>query len=118
MSAAAFAQLQRVYSLARLHVNFFQPVRRLSAKRREGAKSIRFYDEAMTPYQRMLNSGMLSPATQVVLERLYRSLNPLQLSREIDLETRKLLRLASRPGEPLSWSGYSNRSSEVTTLAR
>lgn len=118
MSAAAFAQLQRVYSLARLHVNFFQPVRRLSAKRLEGAKSIRFYDEAMTPYQRMLNSGMLSPARQVVLEKLYRSLNPLQLSREIDLETRKLLRLASRPGEPLSWSGYSNRSSEVTTSAR
>jgi hypothetical protein len=118
MSPAAFAQLQRVYSVARLHVNFFQPVRRLSAKRREGTRSIRFYDEAMTPYQRMLNSGVLSPGAQVVLEKLYRSLNPLQLSREIDLETRKLLRLASRPGEPLSWSGHSNRNSEVMSPAR
>lgn len=118
MSAAAFLQMQQVYSLARLHANFFQPVRKLSAKSREGAKSIRFYDEAMTPYQRMVESGELSGARQAVLEKLYLSLNPLQLSRQIDRETRKLLLLASRPGDPLSWSGKGNRSSEAASRVR
>ncbi|MBI2172251.1 MAG: transposase family protein, partial [Chloroflexi bacterium] len=75
MTAEAFLQMQRVYSLARLHANFFQPVRKLSAKSREGAKSIRFYDEAMTPYQRMVKSGKLAGASQAVLEKLYLSLN-------------------------------------------
>ena len=117
-SAAAFAQLQKVYSLARLQVNFFQPVRRLSEKRRDGARLIRFHDEAMTPYQRMLNSEMLTPAWQAVLNKLYLSLNPLQLSRQIDAETQMLLRLAWRPGQPLSWSPNGNRISEVTTQFR
>lgn len=116
MSAAAFLQMQRVYSLARLHANFFQPVRKLSEKHRQGARSIRFYDDAMTPYQRMLQSGKLAPARKVVLERLYLSLNPLQLSRQIDREAEKLLRLASRNTDPLSWSCKSNRNSEVASF--
>ncbi len=102
-SPAAFEQLQRVYSLARLHVNFFQPVRRLSAKRREASRTVRFHDEARTPYRRMLESGKLTGARRVVLERMYASLNPLRLSRQIDDETTRLVRLASRPDDPLTW---------------
>jgi len=118
MSAAAFGQLQKVYSLARLHANFFQPVRKLSAKSRQGARVIRFHDEAKTPYQRMLDSGALVGARKAVLEKLYLSLNPLQLSRQIYQETEKLLKLAARPGSPLSWSGKGNRNSEATKIFR
>ena len=57
-----------------------------------------------TPYQRMLRRGVLVGARQAVMERLYLSLNPLVLSRQIEAETEKLLRLAWRQGEPLSWS--------------
>ncbi|MDA1349003.1 MAG: hypothetical protein O3A47_09080 [Chloroflexi bacterium] len=103
-SAAAFKQLQQVYSLARLHVNFFQPVRRLSAKSREGARVVRYHDEGTTPYQRMLQSGALTGARETVMDKLYRSLNPLWLSRQIEVETEKLLRLAWRQGDSLSWS--------------
>jgi hypothetical protein len=118
MTAAAFTQLQLVYSLARLHANFFQPVRKLSAKHRDGAKSIRYYDAARTPYQRMLEHDGISPARRVVLERLYLSLHPLRLSRQIEAETATLLRLASRPGDPISSWIVGNRSSEATSLAR
>jgi hypothetical protein len=118
MTTAAFAQVQLVYSLARLHANFFQPVRQLSAKQRQGAISIRTYDQARTPYQRMLASGALSEARQVVLEKLYRSLNPLQLSRQIDAETATLLRLASRTGDPLSWWTHGNRGFEAAPVLR
>ena len=53
-SKAAYAQLARVYELARLHVNFFQPVREArDARRARGARTRRVYDRAQTPYQRL-----------------------------------------------------------------
>ena len=110
---AALLQLQKVYSLARLHTNFFQPVRKLLEKSREGARETRIYDEARTPYRRMRESGALTPARRAVLERLYESLNPLDLSRRIYRETGALLALASRPGDRLTWSGWGNRSFEA-----
>jgi hypothetical protein len=50
-SQAAYAQLRRVYRLARLHVNFFQPVQKLVSKHRDGARVRRVYDRAQTPYR-------------------------------------------------------------------
>ena len=81
-------------------MNFFQPVRRLTARSREGARVVRYHDEATTPYQRMLQSGALTGARKAVLGKLYLSLNPLRLSRQIEAETEELLRLAWRRGEP------------------
>ena len=51
-------------------------------------------------YKRMLQSGALTGARKAVLEKLYLSLNPLRLSRQIEAETEELLRLAWRRGEP------------------
>ena len=84
-SKAAYAQLARVYRLARLHVNFFQPVQKLVTKTRHGARTHRVYDRAQTPYQRLCAAGVLSPTKRDELDTLYQSLNPLQLRR--DLET-------------------------------
>lgn len=89
-SSAAFRQMQQVYTLARLQANFFQPVRRLIGKSRQGDRVVRRHDEGMTPYRRMLGSGALVGARRVVLEKLYASLNPLWLSRQIDSEIDKL----------------------------
>ena len=43
----------RVYDLARLHINFFQPVQQLVRKERRGPRVHRVYDRARTPYQRL-----------------------------------------------------------------
>ena len=83
-SRAAYAQLTRVYRLARLHVNFFQPVEKLVTKTRQGARSRRLYDRAQTPYQRLCAAGVLAPETHRELEALYQSLNPLQLRRHLE----------------------------------
>jgi hypothetical protein len=83
-SKAAYAQLARVYQIARLHVNFFQPVQKLVAKHRDGARVRRVFDRAQTPYQRLGTSGVLTPTAHKELERLYQSLNPLQLRRALD----------------------------------
>ena len=47
-SKAAYAQLARVYDLARLHINFFQPVQQLIRKERRGPRVHRVYDRAQT----------------------------------------------------------------------
>ena len=101
-SKAAYAQLARVYHLARLHVNFFQPVQKLVSKHREGARVHRVFDRAQTPYQRLGTSGGLTRSARADLERLYQRLNPLQLRRELEAELDRLWKLAApdplRPG--------------------
>jgi hypothetical protein len=94
-SQAAYVQLARVYQLARLHVNFFQPVEKLVSKTRQGARAHRVYDRAQTPYQRLGAAGVLPPAKRQDLEALYQSLNPLQLRRDLDAELDRLWALAA-----------------------
>lgn len=94
-SKAAYAQLARVYRLARLHVNFFQPVQRLVSKTRTGARVHRVYDRARTPYQRLGAASVLTAAKQHELDTLYQSLNPLHLRRELEAELQRLWTLAS-----------------------
>ena len=48
----------------RRYKNFFPPVMKLVAKTRHGAKVHRVYDTARTPYQRLLESGVLTEAKQ------------------------------------------------------
>ncbi len=78
-SRAALEALNRVYNLTRLYVNFFQPVMKLVAKTRHGAKVHKVYDTARTPYQRLLESGVLTEAKQQELAAMYHRLNPVTL---------------------------------------
>jgi len=94
-SRAAYAQLARVYQLARRHVNFFQPVEKLVRKIRDGARVQRVYDRAQTPYQRLCATGVLTPANRQELEALYQSLNPLKLQRDLDAALEHLWTLAA-----------------------
>ena len=106
-SRAAYAQLRRVYELARWHVNFFQPVQKLVTKTRVGARAHRVYDGAQTPYQRLCASGALAPAKRAELDRLYHSLNPLRLRRDLDAALERLWALAApdphRPEANPTW---------------
>ena len=61
-SRAASEALNRVYDLLRLYVNFFQPLMKLQDKTRHGAKVHKVYDTARTPYQRLLDAGVLTEA--------------------------------------------------------
>ena len=94
-SKRAYAQLARVYALARLHVNFFQPVEKLVTKHRTGARVHRVFDRAQTPYQRLCAAGVLTPVKQAELEALYRRLNPLQLQRDLERALERLWTLAA-----------------------
>jgi len=96
-SRAALEILNRVYDLLRLYVNFFQPVMKLVGKDRNGAKVRKVYDTARTPYQRLLESGVLTEAKREELAAVYRGLNPVLLLRQINGNLEKLWTLADRP---------------------
>ena len=49
----------------------------------EGDKVRRKWDEAQTPYQRLLATGVLSQEQQERLQALYEQTNPLRLREEI-----------------------------------
>jgi hypothetical protein len=118
-SRRAYAQLARVYALARLHVNFFQPVEKLVTKRRLGARVHRVFDRPQTPYQRLCAAGVLAPTKRHELEALYQRLNPLQLRRDLETALEALWALAAPDPQRLqpSPAGPSvTRTSESTTL--
>lgn len=103
-SKAAYAQLTRVYQLARLHVNFFQPVQKLVSKIRHGARVHRRFDQAQTRYQRLAAAGVLSSTTRGDLEALYQRLNPLQLRRDLETALDRLWTLTAH--DPDRSSGH------------
>jgi hypothetical protein len=93
---AAFKALNDVYTLLRLYINFFQPVLKLVAKTRHGARVHKVYDTAQTPYQRLLKSGVLTDEKRKALANIYEVLNPVSLLKQIRQETKDLLTLADR----------------------
>jgi hypothetical protein len=78
------ALLESVYNDLRLYINFFQPSFKLIAKERIGNRTIKRYDIAKTPYQRVLEHKDISLEAKAHLMNLYVQLNPAQLRRQID----------------------------------
>ncbi len=64
------------------------------SKERVGAKVIKRYDVARTPYQRLLESGVLEEAKRHSLEMEYLSLNPALLLSKIEDALLALWKLA------------------------
>jgi len=73
-----------LYDRMWLYYNLFQPVLHLASKEAVGENRIkRTWDEARTPYERVLATGVLSAGQQARLTSLYARTNPRQLRREI-----------------------------------
>ena len=85
--------LNELYGYLRLYVNFFQPVRKLIKKERTGSKVIKTYDEAKTPYRRVLASPDIEDEIKVKLRKEYAMLNPAELKRKITKLQNRLLKL-------------------------
>ena len=95
-SHAALECLNLVYATLRHYVNFFQPTMKLISKTRHGAKVHKVYATARTPYQRLLESGALTPAKRAELLATYRGLNPVLLLSQLNGHLEKLWNLADR----------------------
>lgn len=95
---AAFAQLDSTLRVLQEYMNYFQPIRKLKSKERIGARVRKRYDEARTPYQRLLASATLAPEKTEALQRHYERLNPIALRAELSLALDQLWELRERPG--------------------
>ncbi len=86
--------LESIHDDLRLYINFFQPSFKLIAKERIGNKTVKRYDTAKTPYQRVLERKDISLDAKARLVNLYLQLNPAELRRSIDLKTAKLWKIS------------------------
>jgi hypothetical protein len=98
-SEAALAALQAVYEALHLWINHWQPVLKLIAKEREGAKVRKRYDTARTPYQRVQAWAGLPAEAAPRLQAEHAGRGPRALWRQVDAARDALWRLDVRSAE-------------------
>ena len=76
--------LGSIYTDLRFYINFFQPVLKLVAKDRVDGKTIHTYDQAKTPFRRVLELDSLPMEIKARLTDQYLHLNPVTLRTNID----------------------------------
>jgi hypothetical protein len=89
--------LNALYDHLWVYYNLFQPVLHLVGKVVVDGKLRRKWDQAQTPYQRLLASRLLSPEQEARLAALYAGTNPRQLRKAI---YQAVDRLWQCPGSP------------------
>jgi hypothetical protein len=113
-SKAAYQCLERLYASVRLYTNFFQPTMKLVSKTRHGAKVHKVYDTARTPYQRLLESEVLTETKKQELATTYHYLNPVHILKQINDNLESLWKLAAHPTSLGKRNYESTRRSSVT----
>lgn len=99
----------------RLYKNFFQPVMKLKEKVRIKGKIHKKQGLAMTPYKRLMESGVLSEDEWAGLKKMYDSLNPALLKRQIDVKLHLLYKAHQKKnGLPVAVGG--NKKKIITPL--
>jgi len=87
------ALLESIYTDLRLYVNFFQPVLKLVGKHQVDGKTVKQYDQATTPFRRILASNDIPLESRARLTNLYFYLNPVTLRASIDAKIAKLWKI-------------------------
>lgn len=80
----AVAWLNQIYSVLDTYANLFLPTMKLVAKSREGAKIRKRFDQAQTPLDRLLATGVLDHPAAARLIQQRSLLNPLTLRHEVN----------------------------------
>jgi len=78
-----FKAMNALYDKMWLYYNFFQPVMHLQEKICQADHVVRHWDQAQTPYERLLATAMLSPEQHTHLQALHDQTNPMVLRKEI-----------------------------------
>lgn len=88
--------LNELYSYLRLYTNFFLPTMKLKSKERNGSQVKKYYDQPLTPYQRVLQAKLVSKAAKDRLRAKYVTLNPAALKRKIERLQQRLANTKSQ----------------------
>jgi len=81
----------------RLFHNFFCPSVKLLQKERIGSKTLKHHDSPKTPYQRVLESPLVSPQVKQSLSKQLESLNPFVLRKIINEKLKKIYLSYTKP---------------------
>jgi hypothetical protein len=92
-SPEELALLRSIYTDLRLYINFFQPVLKLVGKERIDGKTVRTYDQAKTPYRRVMALDALPVQVKARLTAQYVQLNPVVLRASIDAKVGQLWKI-------------------------
>jgi hypothetical protein len=87
------AVLNELYGYLRLYTNYFLPTMKLVNKERTGSRVKKVYDKPATPYKRVLASPEVKQSDKKRIRKIYSTLNPAQLKRNITSLQEKLLRI-------------------------
>lgn len=85
--------LNELYDILSLYKNFFQPIMPLTNKERIKGRVKRTYGTPQTPYQNVMAAAKVSTWKKQQLTRLYHSLNPAELKRQIKQKQDQLWKL-------------------------
>ncbi len=85
--------------------NYFTPVMKLQSKVRVGGKIIKVYDDPKTPYQRLMDSTLLTPEQTLALESNFKNLNPFELKKELEEKLKWFFRIAEIRRKQMSDAG-------------
>jgi transposase InsO family protein len=91
---AELSCLNRIWELDRGYTNLLLTQQKLMSRVRVGAKVVKRHDAAVTPLERAIRSGVLSPAQRGAFTRTRNGLHPGKLQREIARLCGQLERLA------------------------
>ena len=91
---AEYLLLKSIYADLRLYANFFQPVLKLVSKELVDKKLLKRYDQAATPFQRILAAKDIPFDAKARLTNSYVQLNPVQLRTSIDAKVAKLWKIS------------------------
>lgn len=90
----SLAVLNALYQSLSDYQNYFQPSVRLLSKERHGATVKKTYDQARSPFRRLMAGADLKPARKEVLLAHFEKLNPAQLQSQLQAGQNRLLKLA------------------------
>jgi hypothetical protein len=79
----------------RLFHNFFCPSVKLLSKTRLASKTVKRYDKPKTPYQRVMESTLVSKETKQKLTTLFETLNPFDLRDAMEEKLKKIFSLTA-----------------------
>lgn len=86
----AVAAFNRLWEKRRLFANYLLPVRKLLRKERVDGKVRKEYDDAQTPFQRLMASPRVTPERKASLATTYEGIDPIALKAECDRILRNL----------------------------
>lgn len=72
------------------YINFFLPSMKCVERKRVGSRIVKKYDEAKTPYERVLLSQNVSDVVKNELQKRYQELNPVVLKKQIAMLKRRI----------------------------